>query len=129
MPQSTTIYVVASGSCLSASCLELLRTTVSAEHFTAVTFPPIGLESGSVTGTLSDLVFAIANVGFAVLDAAGSPRLFATSDGARSWHRWALRVPGIVQSVAVTSDTLYLEMAFCAVTVPYCATSASPGRR
>lgn len=120
VPLSSTIYVVASGQCMSASCLELLRTSVTAGRFTHATLPPIGPQSGSATGTLSDLAFASANVGFAVLDAAGSPRLYATSDGARSWHRWALRVPGIVESVAVTGDTLYLEMAFCAVTVPYC---------
>jgi hypothetical protein len=120
VPNSPLVYVVTAGACESASCLHLFRTTTSARTFTSEALPPTAPSSGNVTGTLSHLVFASATVGFAVLDSSGVPRLFATHDGARSWHRWKLSVPGIVESVAVTSNTLYLEMADCAVTVPYC---------
>ncbi len=120
VPHTSTVYVAATGQCLNASCLELFRTTTSAGGFTRETLPPVAPASGSVTGTMSRLVFASADTGFAVLDVAGSPRLYATSDGARSWHRWKLSTPGVVESVAVTPRELYLEVADCAVTVPYC---------
>lgn len=120
VPHSSTVYVAAAGQCLNASCLELFRTTTAGGGFTREALPPVAPASGSVTGTLSRLDFASVDVGFALLEVAGSPRLYATSNGARSWHRWKVDAPGVVESVAVTPRELYLEVADCAVTVPYC---------
>ncbi|MFI5035361.1 MAG: hypothetical protein ACHQFZ_04055 [Acidimicrobiales bacterium] len=120
VPGTATLYVVGSVTCPQNLCLRLYRTTVAATAFTQLTLPPVAPASGSVTGTLDHLVFASPTVGYALLDATGTPKLYATFDGARTWRRWKLTTPGIVESIAATPRTLYLEVAFCAVTVPYC---------
>ncbi|MDE3064770.1 MAG: hypothetical protein KGJ36_03770 [Acidobacteriota bacterium] len=120
VPNSPIVYMVTEGPCASAACLHLFRTTVNAASFTTESLPPVSLSSGALTGTLDRLVFATTTTGFALLSAGTSPRLYATHDGGRTWSRWMLRIPGVAQSMAASSTTVYLEMAFCSVTVPSC---------
>lgn len=119
-PGSPVAYVVASFTCAHPLCLRLYRTTVSATHFSLVSLPPVRSSPGSPTGTLASLVFANTNVGYAVVGTGSSTTLYATFDGARSWHRRIVTIPGVIESVAATTTKLYVEVANCAVTVPYC---------
>ncbi len=114
------MYVVATFTCARPLCLESYRTTVSATSYAPVALPPISPLSSSTTGTLSKLVFATASVGYAIVGTGRSSTLYATFDGARTWHRRVVSVPGVIESVAVTTTRIYLEVANCAVTVPYC---------
>jgi photosystem II stability/assembly factor-like uncharacterized protein len=120
VPGSTTLYVVASIYCSKAPCLRLYRTTVTAATFTPVALPPIGSSAGTLTGTLSHLVFASSEVGFAVVRTKTTNAIYATYDGARTWHRRAVTVSGVIESIAPTSSALYAEIAVCAATVAYC---------
>jgi len=65
-PVSRTMYVVDLVGCQQLRCLRLYRTSVSATRFSAVSLPPLSAVSGSLTGDLNRLVFATANVGYAV---------------------------------------------------------------
>jgi hypothetical protein len=114
------IYIVGSSTCARPLCLDMYRTSVAATQFARVALPPVTSESGSLTGTLEHLVFANARIGFAIVGSSRSTTLYATFDGARSWHRRTVTVPGVVESIATTPSSLYLEVANCAVTVPFC---------
>jgi hypothetical protein len=114
------IYVVGTSTCSRPLCLDLYRSSVAAAQFARVALPPIGPAPGSLTGTLEHLVFANAQIGFAIVGTSRSTTLFATFDGARTWHRRNVTVSGVVESIATTPSVLYLEVANCAVTVPYC---------
>jgi hypothetical protein len=120
VPGTSVLYVVGSVTCSKAPCLRLYRTNVAASLFTPAALPPVGPAAGSVTGTLDDLVFATASVGFALIGTPGATRLYGTVDGARTWRRWTVTVPGVAESIATTAASVYLEVAYCAVTVPYC---------
>ncbi len=120
VPNSSTIFVVGSPTCSRPLCLGLYRTSVTATGFAQVALPPVTSSSGSLTGTLEHLVFANARIGFAVMGSSRATTLYATFDGARTWHRRDVTVSGVIESVAATPSALYLEVANCAVTVPYC---------
>jgi hypothetical protein len=131
VPGTPIIYVVGSVTCPQALCLRLYRTTVVATEFSSVALPPTGPAAGRTTGALSDLVFATANVGYALVGSGSSTKLYATFDGARTWHRRSVTVPGIVESMVATTRKIYLEVASCSVDVTYCRNfrlAASPLR-
>ncbi len=84
---SNAVYVLSTTGCAQPSCLRLYRTTVSAETFTSVDLPPIGASQGTLSGTLLSMHFANVNDGYAIVGVTDPTALYATLNGARTWHR------------------------------------------
>ncbi len=124
---SSVVYVVGSVKCSYVLCLRLRRTTENGEHFTSVSLPPIAPNPESATGMLNKLVFANANVGYALIgggytDVGYNPPsiLYATFNGARTWHRETIaKGVGIIAFEAAASE-IYAVTAQCRGTTLPC---------
>ncbi|HVA70003.1 MAG TPA: hypothetical protein VNF08_01595 [Acidimicrobiales bacterium] len=108
-----TIYVVGSLKCAQTSCFRLYRTNVSASYFSRVATPPIARYSRSSTGTLDKLVFASPNDGYALVGVSFPMKLYATNNGARTWHRVQMALNQSILGLAVTTTSLYTVTAQC----------------
>jgi hypothetical protein len=111
---SSTVYLVTSTGCLSPSCLRMYRTTAGASTFTPVTAPPVkGERQGIANTTLSRLVFANVNDGYAEVGRSFPLALYATSNGAKSWRQVTLPSRDDLLGITVTSALVYITMANC----------------
>jgi hypothetical protein len=112
--QSTgVVYALGSTGCVQPQCLRLLRTNVTADHFTAVTLPPIGREAGELWGTLRSLSFANEKDGFALVGSDYPVRLYVTSNGARTWRRVTIGSGETPLGMATTASAIYLIVGTC----------------
>jgi hypothetical protein len=112
---SSVVYLLGFDSCQRVACLRLLRTTNNGASFTRVTAPPTTASKGSIIGSLEQLVFASAQVGYA-LEAKGNGNiLFATFNGGRTWKK-ELEPKGstALLGLTVTSHMLYAVTSHCA---------------
>jgi photosystem II stability/assembly factor-like uncharacterized protein len=123
---SNVIYVVGSTQCSQTLCLRLLRTTDDGTHFTPVSLPPIPPNPETSTGMLTNLVFANANVGYALLgggygaEGYNQPSvLYATFNGARTWHKETINRGDSIFAFEASAKEIYAVTAHChATTLP-----------
>jgi len=123
---SKVIYVVGSTSCSKILCLRLQRTSDNGSHFTSVSLPPIPPNPEMATGMLTSLVFANANVGFALLgggygaEGYNQPSvLYATFNGAKSWHKETIDKGASIFAFEASKNEIYAVTAHChATTLP-----------
>jgi hypothetical protein len=108
-----TVYVVGSLKCAQSSCFRLYRTNESASVFSRVATPPITPYSRSSTGNLDKLVFASLRDGYALIGESFPAKLYATSNGARTWHRVRIASKQSILGIAVTTTSLYTVTAQC----------------
>jgi hypothetical protein len=119
VPGSSTLYLVTEGTCSKRFCLQMWRSGDTGKSFVRRAAPPVVAETGSVAGSLDRLVFANAIDGFAIVGKdAGT--LYATTNGARSWHRIttipAKRWSDLVvtaHSILVTTERCTRRTGFC----------------
>lgn len=112
VPGSRMMYVVDLVGCEDVKCLRLFRTSVSATTFSDVTLPPLSRVSGSLTG-LDRLVFATANVGYALVGAKFPWTLYETVDGARTWQRVKIASRKSIVGLTVSASSMYTVTALC----------------
>ena len=86
VPSKSIVYLVTQDECAKALCLGMWRTSNDGKSFVRRSAPPVTRVVGALAGSLDRVVFATPNDGFAVVGN-GSNILFATTNGARSWHR------------------------------------------
>jgi hypothetical protein len=117
---SSVIYVVGSVKCSYVLCLRLHRTGDNGEHFTSVSLPPIAANLGSSTGMLNKLVFANAEVGYALIgggytDVGYNPLsiLYATFNGARTWHHETIAKGVGIVAFESAANEIYALTAHC----------------
>ncbi len=113
VPGSRTMYVVDLVGCQQLRCLRLYRTSVSATRFSAVSLPPLSAVSGSLTGDLNRLVFATANVGYALVGANLPWTLYETVDGARTWRPVTIGSGESILGLTVSAPSIYVVTARC----------------
>jgi hypothetical protein len=110
---SDVVYIAGSAACSAVRCLRLLQTDNDGRSFAEVASPPTKELKGSPMDSLDQLVFANAQVGFALegdVNGEGVPNgnaLYATYNGARTWTKVPEPVDGPLSRIAVTSNTLY----------------------
>ena len=85
---SDVTYLLVKATCTKSGCFRLYRTNMEGSSFTLVGVPPsLESEMGSSDGiTLENLSFANPKDGFASVGPYDATRLYATTDGGRSWH-------------------------------------------
>jgi hypothetical protein len=117
---SNVIYVVGSTKCSQKLCLRLRRTTDNGTHFTSVSLPPVPPNPEETTGMLTSLVFANANVGYALLG--GGPFdvgynqpsvLYATFNGAKTWHKETIAKGDSIFAFEASTSEIYAVTAHC----------------
>ena len=113
VPGSRTMYLVDLVGCEDVSCLRLFRTSVSTTSFPAVTLPPLSRVSGSLTGDLDRLVFATANVGYALVGTSFPWTMYKTVDGARTWQRVKIASGKSIVGLTVSAPSIYTVTALC----------------
>jgi hypothetical protein len=112
VPSTSLVYVVARTSCASF-CLQLWRTTDDATAFERRALPPVEKVHGAPAGTLDELIFANAEDGYAVIGAKRGT-LYATFNGARSWHKEKDPTPNGLSDLTASSTELYAVTSHCA---------------
>ncbi len=113
VPQTASIYVVASRACASSPCLELERTDDLGATFSPRVLPPYSGAPGSSTGTLQRLSFANLDDGYILAGTNTPTTLYVTTDGARSWHARTIASGATIFSLTVTGTRLYAVVADC----------------
>ena len=115
-----TLYVVGSVPCPRSLCLRLYRAYDTVEStidpdptFTKVTLPPVRAIAGRVTGSLLGLVFASALIGYALVGSSQAQLLYATFDGATTWHKVKIPVGDSIDGLTATGDHLYALFSNC----------------
>ena len=112
VPSTSLVYVVARRSCASF-CLQLWRTTDDGGAFKLRTLPPVEKVHGAPAGNLDELAFANAEDGYAVTGA-NRRTLYATFNGARSWHKEKDPAPQGLSDLTTSSGELYAVTSHCA---------------
>jgi hypothetical protein len=109
---SSVVFVLLSTTCGSHTCFRLERTSDGGQAFSLVKAPPI---AGALpTGNLFALDFANPSDGYALAWGSGArTALFATFDGARSWHREVIRPYQRIEWMASTSTAFYAVSGTC----------------
>jgi hypothetical protein len=117
---SNVIYVVGSTKCSQILCLRMLRTSDNASHFTSVSLPPIPPNPETATGMLTSLVFANANVGYALLGGGNGDEgynrpsvLYATFNGAKTWHKETIAKGDSIFAFEASTSEIYAVTAHC----------------
>lgn len=117
---SNVIYVVGSTKCSKILCLRLLRTSDNGSHFTSVSLPPIPPNPVMATGMLTSLVFANANVGYALLGGGDDDLgynhpsvLYATFNGAKTWHKETIAKGDSIFAFEASMNEIYAVTAHC----------------
>jgi hypothetical protein len=111
VPLTSLVYVVARTSCASF-CLQLWRTTDSGGAFKLRTLPPVEKSRGAPAGNLDELVFANAEDGYAVTGAKREA-LYATFNGARSWHKEKDPTTQGLSDLTASSSEVYAVTSHC----------------
>ena len=124
---SSVVYVVGSVKCSYVLCLRLRRTSDNGEHFASVSLPPVPTNPESATGMLNKLVFANAEVGYALIgggytDVGYNPPtiLYATFNGARTWHREKIAQGVGIFAFEAAAGQIYAVTAHCKATSVPC---------
>lgn len=124
---SSVVYVVGSVKCSYVLCLRLRRTSDNGEHFTSVSLPPVPANPESATGMLNKMVFANADVGYALIgggytDVGYNPPaiLYATFNGARTWHREKIAQGVGIFAFEAAAGQIYAVTAHCKATSVPC---------
>jgi hypothetical protein len=112
VPSTSLVYVVARTSCASF-CLQLWRTTDDGGAFKLRALPPVEKVQGAPAGNLDELAFANAEDGYAVTGAKRRT-LYATFNGARSWHKEKDPAPQGLSDLTASSGELYAVTSHCA---------------
>jgi hypothetical protein len=108
-----TVYVVGSGTCAKSTCLQLYRTNDGDTRYTLVAMPPVSAIANQGTGSLERLVFANASDGYALEGAPAPTSLYATTNGATTWHPVKIPTGDSVYGFTVTRNALYAVFAHC----------------
>jgi hypothetical protein len=104
------VYVLWSTSCGSLECFHLQRLDDGGRNSTTGSLPtPLAPSKNYYThGGLEQLVFADVNDGYALVSSPkGSATLYATFDGARSWHREAFVEGEAPESITASNGAFY----------------------
>ncbi|HUZ42306.1 MAG TPA: hypothetical protein VMU68_13060 [Acidimicrobiales bacterium] len=114
---SNVIYVLYSATCGGTRCYRLTRSANGGQTFAKVTAPPISSEytnASSVTGSLDQLVFANPEDGYATENFWGTQStLYATFDGAHSWHQEHIKGAEFIQSLTSSPTAFYVITEHC----------------
>jgi hypothetical protein len=117
---SPVVYLLGYVPCKHAHCLQLLRTDNNGSSFARRNPPPTKTIKYSIAGSLDQLVFANARVGYALEGADGGEgvnngtTLYATFNGARTWRKVPMPTRGDLSRIAVSSHMLYGVIMHCA---------------
>ncbi len=110
-------YVLVAEGCASLRCLVLDRLDPVTGRITRVTRPPLSPVRDSPSGDLGRLAFASARLGVALVGQNGTTqKVYATSDGARSWQRVAFGPGESVLDVTAGGGAVYVVLAHCRTT-------------
>ena len=112
VPSTSIIYLVTQDECAEQLCLGMWRTSNGGVSFERRSAPPATKLVGALAGSLDRVVFATPSDGFAVVGN-GTFTLYATTNGARSWHR-ITSMPGKNWSgLTVTAHSLLVTTDRC----------------
>ncbi len=109
-----TVYVVSSVTCARTTCFQLYRTSDDDTRYTLVAMPPVSPIAHVATGSLQRMIFANALDGYALVGVPVATSLYATTNGATSWHRVKIPSGESVYGFTATDNTLYAVFAHCA---------------
>jgi hypothetical protein len=117
---SNVIYVVGSTKCSQILCLRMRRTSDNGSHFTPVSLPPIPSNPVMTTGMLTSLVFASADVGYALVGGGNDDLgynhpsvLYATFNGAQTWHKETIAKGDSIFAFETSKSEIYAVTAHC----------------
>ena len=113
---SDVIYVLGYVPCAKSQCLRLFRTEDNGARFVEGRPPPTKSIKYSLVGSLDELVFANAEVGYALEGGDGvdnAVSLYATFNGARSWTKVSTPA-GQLSRVAASTNAVYVVVMHCA---------------
>lgn len=98
--------------CVSRECLQLQRTNNNGATFTSLHLPPISNVEGNL-GNLGEMIFANSIDGYASIDVGKSFVWYATTDGAKTWHREIVPLGDSIMQLVPTRSELYAVIAKC----------------
>jgi photosystem II stability/assembly factor-like uncharacterized protein len=103
------VYVLWSTPCGSLACYRLERLSASGRSSALVLAPPISHSREFTEGGLEELVFANVHDGYALVSSpkGESSTLYATFDGAHSWHRESFVKGEAPVSITASQDAFY----------------------
>jgi len=111
VPHSKTVYLVTQGACGTKRCLTMWRSTDGGRSFARRSVPLIRATNGDPASSLDQLVFANERDGYLAVGPSAFA-LYATTNGARSWHEVALPRKNW-HDLVVTPDVLYITTDRC----------------
>jgi hypothetical protein len=111
---SPLVYLLGYVPCKQYHCLRLLRTDNNGTSFAKRKPPPTAAVKYSIAGSLEQMVFANASVGYALEGESSATTLYATYDGARTWQKVSSPAGHDLTRIAVSSNTLYGVIMHCA---------------
>ena len=109
------VFVLGSSPCGKSRCTTMLGTTDGGKTWQELAAPgaPLGTPGFEVTGGVSQVAFANPTDGWAY-----GPALWATSDGARSWHREGLGGP--VLTLTASGSFAFAVVGSCSLSSATC---------
>jgi photosystem II stability/assembly factor-like uncharacterized protein len=111
---SPVVYLAGSITCPHSLCLRLYRTSDGGARFVAVSLPPFTFEQDYPLGSIRQIVFASSHVGYALGVSGSATTIYATFDGARTWHRSVTIRDVDVGDLTAASTSLYAVSTRCA---------------
>jgi len=111
---SRVIYLLGSVTCSRTACLRLYRTDDDGAHFQPVSLPPVQRVAGQPTGSIAEILFATPEVGYILEGLGHDSTLYATFDGARTWHQRYATHDVSLEALAATTESLYAVTYRCA---------------
>ena len=110
---SDVVFVLATTGCALPSCLRLFRSTSAAESFTRENPPPVRAEQGTFAGTLRSMQFANVSDGYAIVGTNDPTSLYATNNGARTWHKVTIQKGVTTLGLTTTLHEIYAITGIC----------------
>jgi hypothetical protein len=110
---SNTMYVLDSVGCPKVTCLQLYRTNVNATNFTRVNVPPIKPYRTLSTGNFERMFFPNVQDGFALVGEYDPETLYATTNGAKTWHKVSIGSGVSILGLSATKSSLIAVTAHC----------------
>jgi hypothetical protein len=117
---STTMYVLDSVGCAKVTCLELYRTSVAASTFKRVSLPPIKAFDNLSTGNFERFLFPTVHDGFALVGEYDPETLYATTNGATTWHKVTMGAGVSILGLNATKSSIVAVTAHCSRVGRHC---------
>lgn len=111
---SPVVYLLGSVTCPRSLCLRLYRASDGGTRFEALSLPPYAFRQDFPYGSIEEVVFESVLDGYVSEQSGSTTTLYATFDGARTWHRTLTSRHFGLSDLTATSGSLYAVSMRCA---------------